>query len=61
MADIRIDLEAPATSEQAAFVENAVRNSFRVTAFDWTEEAVIIAHQETGAADAMAAMAHWLV
>ena len=56
MAETRIDLDTPPTSEQAAFVENAVRNSFRVSAFDWQSDGVILTHQETEATDAMAAM-----
>lgn len=57
MAEIRIDLDAPATTEQVAFVEAAVRNSFCVTAFDWQSDGVIISHEETGSVSALASMA----
>lgn len=56
MAEIRVNLDFELTSEQAAFVEAAVKNSFRVSSFDWKNDGVIITHEETGSADAMAAM-----
>jgi seryl-tRNA synthetase len=56
MAEIRIDLDATPTSEQVAFVESAVRNSFRISGFKWESDGVTITHEETDAADTMASM-----
>lgn len=57
MADIRIDLDTPLSPEQTAFVEASLRNSFRVSSFDWQDNAVTITHEDTEAADALAKQA----
>lgn len=57
MAEIRIHLEASPSHEQIAFVEAAVRNSFRIGSFDWKSDELVVTHEETDAADALAAMA----
>lgn len=61
MAEIRVHLDAAPSAEQIAFVETAVRNSFRISSFDWTSNDVVIAHEEANSADAMAAMVRRLV
>lgn len=56
MAEIRVDLDTPPTPQQVAFVETAVRNSFRVKAFDWQESGVTVHHQEDDSSDDLATM-----
>ena len=52
MAEIRIDLEARPSTEQAAFVEAAIRNSFSASAFEWGDDGVTVTNQEPDATEA---------
>lgn len=56
MADLQYELEASPTAEQLSFVEAALRNSFRITAFQVSGGRVSIAHEEGESAEAIRAM-----
>lgn len=57
MADVRIDLHPAPSAEQLAFVEAAMRNSFRISSFGLAGSTLVIGHDEEASADAVAGMA----
>lgn len=56
MAELRYDTEPMPTAEQLAFIENALRTSFKITAFQAHAQHIAITHEATESADAIRAM-----
>ena len=56
MPELRHALDTPPTAEQLAFIDNALRTSFKVSALRSTEGALLIEHDAAESAEAIRAM-----
>lgn len=57
MTELRIELQPMPGAEQLAFVEAALRNSFRVQGFRAQADHVVVVHDDPGSTDAIRSMA----
>lgn len=56
MAELRVDVEQAPSADQLAFVENALRTSFKLTGFAFAGRQIAIEHEDPAATDAIRSM-----